>query len=248
MFSIAKSIQYFQTGVIYIPIGIFVNCAAVLLGGLTGTWLGRLFPQSLKEYLPSLFGFCSIAIGINSIIKASSMTPVVLAVLVGFSIGHALHLESWTSRFFERLVKILHLGSSSIDMDLYITAVALFCCSGFGWYSALTEGITGDSSLLMSKAVLDGFTALIFAATLGAAICAIPLPQAAILLLVFGVGKMLSGILTPVMFADFSACGGILTMAAGFRVSKIKSVPLVNLMPALILVLPFSALWSALVL
>lgn len=48
------------------------------------------------------------------------------------------------------------------------------------------------------------------------------------------------------MFADLSACGGILTMAAGFRVSKIKSVPLVDLMPALILVMPFSALWSSL--
>ena len=124
--------------------------------------------------------------------------------------------------------------------------MALFCCSGFGWYSTLTEGITGDPSLLMSKAVLDGFTAMIFASTLGAAICAIPLPQVVILLLVFGTGKLLAGVLTPTMFADLSACGGILTMAAGFRVAKIKSVPLVDLMPALILVMPFSALWSSL--
>ena len=42
------------------------------------------------------------------------------------------------------------------------------------------------------------------------------------------------------------ACGGVLTMSAGFRVSKIKSVPLVDLMPALILVMPFSALWTML--
>ena len=118
--------------------------------------------------------------------------------------------------------------------------MALFCCSGFGWYSTLTEGITGDPSLLMSKAVLDGFTALIFA------ICAIPLPQCAILLLVFLAGRGLSGVLTPTMFADLSACGGILTMAAGFRVSHIKSVPLVDLMPSLILVMPFSMLWTAL--
>ena len=66
----------------------------------------------------------------------------------------------------------------------------------------------------------------------------------AILLLVFGAGKLLAGVLTPTMFADLSVCGGILTMAAGFRVSRIKSVPLVDLMPALILVMPFSLLWS----
>ena len=94
--------------------------------------------------------------------------------------------------------------------------------------------------------VLDFFTAMIFASTLGAAICAIPIPQVIILFIVFGAGKLLAGVLTPAMFADLSACGGILTMAAGFRVSKIKSVPLVDLMPALILVMPFSLLWTTL--
>ena len=228
------------------PIGVFTNCGAVLLGGFLGTWLGKVLPDGLKEHLPALFGFCSIAIGVNSIIKASGMTAVVLAILVGFTIGHLLRLEHWTSKFFHKLVKTLHLGGDDIDMEFYITAVALFCCSGFGWYSTLTEGITGDPTLLMSKAVLDGFTAMIFASSLGLAVCAIPLPQVVILLVVFGAGKLLAGVLTPTMFADLSACGGILTMAAGFRVSKIKSVPLVDLMPALILVMPFSMIWSQL--
>lgn len=126
------------------PIGVFTNCGAVLLGGLLGTFLGKVLPETLKEHLPTMFGLCSIAIGVNSVIKASGMTAVVLAIL----------------------------------------------------------------------------------------------------LLVFGAGKLLAGVLTPTMFADLSACGGILTMAAGFRVSRIKSVPLVDLMPALILVMPFSLLWS----
>ena len=48
------------------------------------------------------------------------------------------------------------------------------------------------------------------------------------------------------MFADLPAYGSVLTMAAGFCVSRIKSVPLVDLMPALTLVMPFSMLWTAL--
>ena len=221
------------------PIGVLTNCASVLAGGVIGSALGHILPASLKEHLPTMFGLCSIAIGINSIIKASAMTPVVLALLVGFTIGHLLHLEQWTSRFFHKLVKAMHLGGDGIDMEFYITA-------GFGWYSTLTEGIAGDPSLLFSKAVLDGFTALIFASTLGKSICAIPLPQCVILLCVFGAGRLLAGVLTPTMFADLSACGGVLTMAAGFRVSKIKPVPLVDLMPALLLVMPFSLLWTML--
>ena len=79
------------------------------------------------------------------------MTPVVLALLVGFTIGHLLHLEQWTSRFFHKLVKAMHLGGDGIDMEFYITAVALFCCSGFGWYSTRRGDPVGDPSLLFSR-------------------------------------------------------------------------------------------------
>ena len=72
------------------PIGVLTNCAAVLLGGLLEHILED-SPAGLKDNLPTLFGFCSIAIGVNSIIKASGMTAVVLAILVGFTIGHGLH-------------------------------------------------------------------------------------------------------------------------------------------------------------
>ena len=65
-----------------------------------------------------------------------------------------------------------------------------------------------------------------------------------LLLSVFGAGSILGPMLTPDMFFDFSACGGILTFAAGMRVAKIKSIPLINLIPALVLVMPFSALWT----
>ena len=48
------------------PIGVIVNCISVLAGGVIGSALGHVLPNSLKEHLPTLFGMCSIAIGINS--------------------------------------------------------------------------------------------------------------------------------------------------------------------------------------
>ena len=49
------------------PIGVLTNCASVLAGGVIGSALGHILPASLKEHLPTMFGLCSIAIGINSI-------------------------------------------------------------------------------------------------------------------------------------------------------------------------------------
>lgn len=49
---------------------------------------------------------------------------------------------------------------------------------------------------------------------------------------------------TPAMIADFTACGGMIMLATGFRISGIKSFPIGNMLPALVLVMPISYLWS----
>ncbi|MFR0941327.1 MAG: DUF554 family protein [Butyricicoccus sp.] len=40
------------------PIGVIVNCISVLAGGVIGSALGHVLPNSLKEHLPTLFGMC----------------------------------------------------------------------------------------------------------------------------------------------------------------------------------------------
>ena len=64
------------------------------------------------------------------------------------------------------------------------------------------------------------------------------------LLLMFGIGKLIAPLTTETMLKDFMACGGILTLAAGLRVAGIKKTAIANMIPALALVLPFSALWN----
>ena len=114
-----------------------------------------------------------------------------------------------------------------------------------GWYGALTEAISGSPDILFSKSVLDFFTALVFAASLRAAVCLIPIPQAAVMLLVFMIGKGISGIMTPEAFANLSGCGGVITLAAGLRIAKIREIQAIDIVPSMILVIPLSMLAAA---
>ncbi|MCI7739209.1 MAG: DUF554 family protein, partial [Lachnospiraceae bacterium] len=49
---------------------------------------------------------------------------------------------------------------------------------------------------------------------------------------------------TPDMIADFKACGGFLLLATGFRMMKVKEFPIADMIPAMILVMPVSWIWS----
>lgn len=45
------------------------------------------------------------------------------------------------------------------------------------------------------------------------------------------------------MINDFKACGGVLLLATGFRMIRVKEFPIADMIPAMILVMPVSYAW-----
>lgn len=50
------------------------------------------------------------------------------------------------------------------------------------------------------------------------------------------------------MINDFKACGGVLLLATGFRMIKVKMFPVADMIPAMVLVMPVSWMWVTYVL
>ena len=46
------------------------------------------------------------------------------------------------------------------------------------------------------------------------------------------------------MIGDFKACGGVLFIATGGRIAKMQDFPVADMIPAMVLVMPLSALWT----
>lgn len=215
------------------PIGVIADSACVFAGGLIGALLGKRLQKNLCDTLTLIFGVCSMTLGINSIVKMEKMPAVILAVILGTLIGECIHLEDKISR----AVAKFHTS------DELISIIVLFCVSGTGVFGALHSGITGDHTILISKAILDLFTAAIFAASLGYVVAFVAVPQAVIMLVLFFSAAFIMPLTTETMLADFTACGGMIMLATGFRIAGIKRFPIANMIPAMILVMPFSSLW-----
>ena len=234
------------------PIGIFVNVVSVVLGGLFGALAGHKLPTSLKTELNVVFGVCSMGIGISSIVLMKNMPAVIFAVVVGTAVGLACRLGLAIRRGAEWMQKpiarLFHSGQGSVSGEEFssslVTLVVLFCASGTGIYGTLTSGMTGDHTILIAKSVLDLFTAAVFACNLGVVVSAVAVPQLIVFLALFFCAKLIFPLTTPDMIDDFKACGGILMLATGFRMAKIKEFPVADMIPAMILVMPVSWLWS----
>lgn len=234
------------------PIGIIINTLSIAAGGVLGVLVGPKLREDFKANLTMIFGCCAMAMGISSIILMANMPAVILAVVLGTMIGMWIHLGEKINKMCAGMQRIMsrfmknqntNMSEEEFMMEL-ITVIVLFCASGTGIYGSIVSGMSGDHSILISKSILDLFTAMIFAATLGAVVSAIAVPQFVIFLILFLCGGLILPLTTPAMINDFKACGGILLLATGFRMIKIKMFPTADMIPAMILVMPISALWT----
>lgn len=207
------------------PLGVLINFLSVFLGAVLGAALSSRITDELQEKLPVLFGFCAMGIGVHSVVKANSMAAVVMAVILGYCLGHAIHLETTVQRFLGKIIARFSSGKDEEKFSMLVTFATICCFSGFGWYGALTESLSGNPDILISKSVLDFFTAVLFAAVIGKTVCMLPIGQLAVMLAVFLAGKLVTPYITAHAFLDMSACGGLLTLATGFRVSKLSPSP-----------------------
>lgn len=236
-------------------IGPLVNAAAIILGGVIGTVSGTRVPQRIRDRMPMVFGLTSMGLGIAMIIKVQLLPAVVLSMLIGTLIGEIFDLEEKIKIFAHSLKnfieRTLPKPNNSISHNEYIEAfislLILFTVSGTGVFGSMNEGITGDPTLLIVKAFLDFFTAIIFAITLGFPVSSLAIPQTIVQTVLFFSASFIMPLTNDVMIADFSAVGGLVMFATGFRICGILQFPVANMIPALIIAMPVSALWASIV-
>lgn len=226
------------------PIGVIINVLSVALGGLTGSLVGNRLSQKLKEEMNLIFGICAMGMGMGSVCLMQNMPAVVFSVIMGSFIGLSLKIGQNIQNITGRALKHLLKNSTAEKEDMMLTAVVLFCVSGTGIYGALESGMTGNHSILIAKAVLDFFTAMIFACKLGTVTSLISIPQFAIMIALFFLAKFIVPMTTTMMISDFKACGGLILLATGLRMLQLKPSPIADMIPAMILIMPISYAWT----
>lgn len=123
------------------------------------------------------------------------------------------------------------------------TAVVLFCVGTLSILGPINSALYGDETYLLTNATLDFVSSMVFGATFGFGIAA-----AAVVLFCWQGGiYLLAGALAPLMgdglMCEIAIVGGLLILASGINLLKLKEISTMNLLPALFV----PPLWFALV-
>lgn len=230
-----------------------MNALAIIVGGILGMAVGHKLKEDFKASIEMIFGVCSMGMGISAIVLMENMPAVIFAIIIGTAAGLAVRLgdkiRAGAAGMQGAISHVVKTKRSALSEEEFtatlVTIIVLFCSSGTGIYGSIVSGMSGDHTILISKSILDLFTAMIFACHLGLVVSLIAVPQCVIFLVLFFAARAIYPLTTPAMINDFKACGGFLMLATGFRMIKVKMFPTADMIPAMIFVMPVSWIWTS---
>ena len=215
--------------------GTLLNCATVLVGGVLGTVLGDRLPERLRENVVRGVGLFTIAMGTKFAIDTSNLLFMLGAILLGGIIGSLIGVDARLNQLGETLQRRFARGRTSTVAEGFVTASIVFCVGPLTFLGSIQNGLAGDASLLTVKSVLDGFTAIALAATLGwGVLLTIPLILAYQGGLALG-ASLFVGLLTDLQLREMSAVGGLLIIGVGLKLLAIRDVKVADFLPAIII-------------
>jgi len=180
-------------------------------------------------------GLFTIILGIIMAIKTSNILIMIVSIVIGALVGEIIDIDKWINIFGEWLKKNFKVKNERFS-EGFITAFLLYCIGSMTILGAIEEGLGGTPNLLVAKSVLDGFSSIILAATMGIGVLFSFIP-----LLLFQGGLTLlasnmQNILTGSIINELSAVGGILLLGLGITILDIKKIKIINMLPSLIIV------------
>ena len=226
-------------------IGTIVNIIAVLAGGSIGLLLNKSLPVRYVKIFFQVMGIFTVFLGISMALKSTHVLHMVMALISGSLIGEWLNLQSGMEKLGESIKQKIKFKNDKFT-DGLLTAFLLYCVGSMTILGAIEEGIGGTPKLLLIKSLMDGVSSIALASGLGAGVLFSVIPlflfQGGLTLLAMFFGDFFPAI----MITELTAVGGILLMGLGIDILEIKKIKVMNMLPALIMIIIFMWLFPEL--
>ena len=229
-----------------IGVGTIVNAGAIIAGGLVGTFVKKGLPERYKSIVMQAIGLSVLIIGISGTLQGiyqvidggklnrQYIMTMIFSLVVGGIIGEFINIENRLENLGTRFQRKFFKNGRNFA-EGFVTASLIYCVGAMAIVGALEDGLTGNPKTLFAKAILDGVSSVVFAATMGFGV-----PFAALPVFIYqGAITLMAGFvkpwLTDAVVAQMSLIGSILIFAIGLNLLEIKKIKVGNLLPAIFL-------------
>ena len=229
-----------------VGLGTIINSAAIILGGVLGILFGKFLNERIQDTLQKASGICVLFIGISGAVQGmmtvsgSSLTSgrsmfIVASIALGALIGELINIEHWFEKFGEWLKIKTGNAKDKSFVNGFVTASLTVCIGAMAVVGAIQDGIYGDHSVLVTKAILDLIIITIMTCSLGKGCIFSAIPVAVFQGSITALAKLVKPLMTDAALANLSLIGSILIFCVGLNLVWDKRIKVANLLPSLII-------------
>ena len=217
-------------------LGVFVNVVTVIVGSLIGLLFKKGIPERVSSAAMTGLGACTLYIGISGSLCGENVLILIAAVVLGAISGTLLDIDGKLNRMAQRVENAFKKenGKTSIAEGL-ISATLLFCVGSMTVTGSIQAGLTGDNSVLITKATLDLVSSMMLASSLGIGV----LLSAGTVFLIQGGLVLLAGFLAPFMntgaINEMTCAGSLLIVMIGTNLMGITKIKVADYLPAIVI-------------
>jgi uncharacterized membrane protein YqgA involved in biofilm formation len=216
-------------------LGVLINVITVILGSSAGLLFKKGIPERVSSAAMVGLGACTLYIGISGSLQGENVLILIASVVLGGISGTLLNIDGGIAGLAEKAESRFRKTGSDISVaEGIISATLLFCVGSMTVTGSIQAGLTGDNSLLITKAMLDLVSSMILASSLGVGV----LLSAAAVLVIQGGLVLLAGLIAPFLspgaINEMTCAGSILIIMIGTNLMGITKIKVADYLPAIV--------------
>lgn len=228
-----------------VGLGTIINSAAIIVGGVFGHLFGKILNERIQDSLQKASGICVLFIGIagamegmlklsGSSLSAGRSMLIVASLALGALVGEILNIEHGFERFGEWLKVKTGNAKDKSFVEGFVTASLTVCIGAMAVVGSIKDGISGDYSILVTKAILDLIIITVMTCSLGKGCAFSAIPVAVFQGLITALARLIKPLMTDGALANISLIGSILIFCVGVNLVWDKRIKVANLLPSLV--------------
>lgn len=222
-------------------LGSFLNALFIILGAIVGRVFHKI-PERMKETTMSIIGLAVAVLGIQMGFESNNYIIVIVSLVIGTLIGEWIDLDRWLNLFGQKVEQVFIRGKQG-DGKLaegFVTASLIFVIGSMAIIGALDSGLRNDHDVLITKGIIDGFTAIILASTFGLGVLLSAFPvffyQGLIALSAGWISLYIPDDALQMFIKEMTATGGVMILAIGLNITGLTKIRVANLLPGIFVV------------
>lgn len=230
-----------------VGLGTIINAGSIIVGGLIGMLVGKKLTERFQRIITVAMALSVIAMALSDMmarmlvvtsdgVSTQGTYVMIFSLVLGAIVGELIDIDRHIERFGAWLKRKTGSSGDASFVDGFVTASVTVCIGAMAVVGSIMDGLSGDYSILLTKAIMDGIILVAMTAAMGKGCIFSAIPVILLQGSITALARVIEPLMTEAAVHNLSMVGAALILCIGVNLMAGGAfrIKVANLLPAVI--------------